>query len=365
MTQLETRRRGRAAPTERDTEAPRARRLLWRWLIGAAVSLAGALVAGALIGPVMIDPGQALLALIGRIPGVHVNSGLAPIDDALFFEVRLPRVVLAAVIGGSLALSGAAYQGVFRNPLVDPYLLGSAAGAGLGATIAIIYAPGSIAGFSLLPLAAFFGALAGVGLAYGLGSASGARSSTATLVLAGVAVAAFLTALQTFVQQRHADTLQRVYSWTLGQLGTADWSSVGGVLPYVGVSSVVLLLHGRLLDALAVGDDEAISLGINAGRVRFTVLAAASLGTAAAVAASGLIGFVGLVVPHMVRRLTSVSYRVVLPLSLLGGATFLVLADLLARTVMAPSELPIGVVTAFVGAPFFATLLRRNRHAVT
>jgi iron complex transport system permease protein len=171
--------------------------------------------------------------------------------------------------------------------------------------------------------------------------------------------------VQTFVLQSRADSLQRVYSWILGQLGTASWRELALVLPYVLISSGVLLLHGRLLDVLAVGDDEAASLGLRAQRVRLIILVAASLATAAAVAVSGLIGFVGIVVPHIVRRLTAGSYRVVVPLSLLGGAAFLVLADVVARTAIAPAELPIGVVTAFVGAPFFATLLWLSRRTIT
>ncbi|MFN0280726.1 MAG: FecCD family ABC transporter permease, partial [Kineosporiaceae bacterium] len=239
------------------------------------------------------------------------------------------------------------------------YLLGAAAGAGLGATLVIAYAPQGIGPVGTLPIAAFVGALAGVGLAYGLGTvAARGQGGSATLLLAGVAVAAFLTALQTLVQQSNTDNLRQVYGWILGQLGTADWPQLVMVLPYMVVSTAVMLFSARALDVLAVGDDEATTLGIRPRRVRLAVLVAASLGTAAAVAVSGLIGFVGLVVPHVVRRLAGGSYRTVLPVSLLGGAAFLVGADLLARTVIAPGELPIGVVTAFVGAPFFAALLR-------
>jgi iron complex transport system permease protein len=258
-----------------------------------------------------------------------------------------------------LASAGAAYQGVFRNPLADPYLLGAAAGAGLGATLVIAYAHAA-SSRDLRPVAAFAGATIGVVAAYALGRSVGGRT-TATLILAGVTVASFLTAVQTFVQQQNTDTVQEVYAWLLGQLETSGWRDVGVVLPYVTVSWVVLLLHRRLLDVLAVGDEEAASLGVNVTRVRLIVLAAATLGTAAAVALSGLIAFVGIIVPHAIRLLAGTSYRVVLPLSLAFGAAFLVLADLLARTIMAPAELPIGVVTAFFGAPFFAVLLRTTR----
>ena len=284
---------------------------------------------------------------------------MPPTLDAVLWQLRLPRVLLTALVGGMLAMAGASYQGVFRNPLADPYLLGAAAGAGLGATLVIALTPVGSPQSASMPAAAFVGALTGVGLAYLLGSLAGRHGGgSATLLLAGVAVAAFLTAVQTVVQQAHADTLREVYSWLLGQLGAGHWDEVRLVLPYLAVSAALLLGSARALDVLAVGDEEAATLGLRPRRVRLVVLLAASLGTAAAVSVSGLIGFVGLVVPHVVRRLAGGSYRVVLPVSMLGGAAFLVLADLVARTVIAPGELPIGVVTAFVGAPFFAALLR-------
>jgi iron complex transport system permease protein len=176
-----------------------------------------------------------------------------------------------------------------------------------------------------------------------------------------VAVAAFFTAVQTFVQQRHADSVREVYSWILGRLSTVGWTEVALLAPYAAVSLVVLLLHRRLLDVLAVGEEEAETLGVSAARVRLLVVLAATLGTAGAVAVGGLIGFVGLVVPHAVRLLVGSSYRVILPLSVVGGAAFLVAADLGARTILSPAEIPIGVITAFVGGPFFAVVLRTSR----
>jgi len=327
--------------------------------LGVAVLIVS-VIAGLLVGPVHIAPGAALRWLVSL---GHPPAGMSEQQAAILGNLRLPRVIVAALVGASLSASGAAYQAVFRNPLADPYLLGAAAGAGLGATIAVAFGP-SDAFAVTVPVAAFIGAIAGVGLAYGLGRSSPGGRSATSLILGGIAVASFLTAVQTFVLQSRTEALQRVYSWILGQLGAASWSDLGLVLPYVLISTGTLLLHGRLLDVLAVGDDEAASLGIRAQRVRLTVLVAASLATASAVAVSGLIGFVGIVVPHIVRRLTAGSYRVVLPLSLLGGAAFLVLADVVARTAIAPAELPIGVVTAFVGAPFFAALLWISRRAI-
>jgi iron complex transport system permease protein len=258
------------------------------------------------------------------------------------------------MVGALLAVAGAGYQGVFRNPLVDAGILGASAGAGLGATLAIVYL-GPL-GPQAVPVAAFAGSLAGVAIAYVSGAVGG--SGTATLLLAGVAVGLFLVAVQTYLLQRSAQDLQQVYSWLLGSLSGATWAQAVEILPYAAVSVAVVLLHGRHLDVLSVGDEEARALGSHPGRVRLIVVAACALAAASAVAVSGLIGFVGIVVPHVVRRLAGPGYRLVLPLSLLAGAGFLVLADTLARTIVAPAELPIGVVTALVGSPVFVWILR-------
>jgi len=325
-------------------------------MISIAVVVAAAL-AGILVGPAALAPGRVMAALADRLPLISVDSGLSDRELAILFELRLPRVVLALLVGAVLSVSGGAYQGVFRNPLADPYLLGVAAGAGLGATLAIVTA-GS--GSLLVGVAAFLGAVAAVVAAYGLGAAAGGRRTGSTLILAGVAVAAFLTAAQTFVQQRNTDVIREVYSWILGRLGTAGWQEVLLLLPYAGVGITVVLLHRRLLDALAVGEEEARTLGVRPERVRIIVVLAATLATAGAVAVSGLIGFVGIIVPHAVRLLVGGSYRVILPLSVLGGGAFMVVADLVARSVLSPAEVPIGVVTAFIGGPFFLLVLRTS-----
>jgi iron complex transport system permease protein len=328
-----------------------------RWALAGAATLAGALLAGLALGPAGIPAGD---VLGGAAAAVGLGGDpLTPLDEAVLWELRAPRVALGALVGGTLAIAGGAYQAVFRNPLADPYLLGAAAGAGLGATAAIVYA-GSIP----LPLAAFAGATAAVTGAYVLGRSVGGRE-TATLILAGVAMAAFLTALQTLLLQSDTDNVRAVYTWLLGSLSTAGWSDVLLLLPYAAASMAVVLAHRRVLDVLRVGDDEALALGVPVARVRLLVVGAATLGTAAAVAVSGLIGFVGIVVPHAVRLLAGSSYRTVLPLSVLFGAAFLVLADVAARTALAPAELPIGVVTACVGAPFFVLVLRTTRAAAT
>jgi iron complex transport system permease protein len=330
------------------------------WAAFGGVVLAGALLIGFAVGPVDLGVGAILREILSHIPFLGVDSPFDDTEQAIFWQLRAPRVVLGALVGAMLASAGAGYQGVFRNPLADPYLLGAAAGAGLGATLVIAYANDTGASRELRPLAAFVGATAGVAAAYAIGRSAGGRT-TATLILAGVVVASFLTAVQTFFQQRNADTVQEVYAWILGQLETSGWREVAIAAPYMAVSWAVLLLHGRLLDVLAVGDEEALSLGVRVSRVRLLVLGAATLGTAVAVALSGLIAFVGIIVPHAIRLIAGTSYRIVLPLSIMLGGAFLVLADVLARTITSPAELPIGVVTAFFGAPFFALLLRSTR----
>jgi iron complex transport system permease protein len=348
--------------TAREQSAPLVapRRLTVPGALAAVLAVAAALLAGILVGPVdigIVDIGRSALA---RVPLLDVSSPLTSSEEAIVWELRIPRVALGALVGATLALSGATYQGVFRNPLADPYLLGVAAGAGFGATLAIAYGPGSDESY-YLPLAAFAGAVVAVGAAYVIGTSIGGERTSATLILAGVTVAAFLTAAQTFVQQQNSDTLDEVYSWLLGSLSTAGWHEVTLVMPYVVLSAVVLLLHRRTLDVLAVGDDEARSLGVDVARVRLLLVGAATLATASAVAVAGLIGFVGIVVPHLVRLTIGSSYRVVVPMSVAVGAAFLVSADVISRTVLSPAELPIGVTTAFIGAPFFALVLRTSR----
>jgi iron complex transport system permease protein len=328
----------------------------------AAVALIVAMLVGVSVGPANLSLPTVGEALLSRLPW-HTGISVSAINAAIVWQIRLPRVVLGALVGAMLAGGGAAYQGVFRNPLADPYLLGVAAGAGLGATFIIVNG----ANPDLLPLAAFGGAACAVALTYGLGITAGRRSqlsgssSTASILLAGIAVAALLTAIQTYLQQEHSQDLQSVYSWILGGLSLATWSDVTLILPYVLVAAVALVAHRRLLDVLRVGETEAASLGVDVARLRLTVVIAATLGTAAAVSVSGLIGFVGIIVPHTIRLTAGASYRIVLPVSMIGGAAFLVLADVAARTVQAPAEVPLGVITAVAGAPFFLFVLHSRR----
>jgi iron complex transport system permease protein len=330
-----------------------------RWpLVVTGLALIVVILVSTAIGPADLSISTVSGVLLSHVPLVHYHSSASSIDQAIVWDIRLPRVILGGMVGAMLAAGGASYQGVFRNPLADPYLLGVAAGAGLGATIVIISHWGTT---SMLPVAAFVGGTAAVTLTYLVGAKFGGRSSGTSVVLAGVAVAALFTAVQTALQQQHSADLQAVYAWILGSLSLATWSDVWLILPYVVLSTTVLLMHRRLLDVLRLGEEEASSLGVNPRRVRLVVVAAATLGTAAAVSVSGLIGFVGIIVPHVVRLTTNASYRVVLPVSIVGGATFLILADLVARTIESPAEVPLGVVTAFVGGPFFIFVLRSRR----
>ena len=330
------------------------------WFVFGGVLLLVAMIVGTMIGPAGPTWWRIPLEFLNRLPFIRIDSGVSEQDWNIVWLIRTPRVVLAAIVGSMLSISGASYQGVFRNPLVDPYLLGVAAGAGLGATLVFAFQRGATSNWIVdpLPLAAFIGALVAVLVTYVVGTAFGTTQSTTTLILAGVAVTSLATSIQAFILQRNTDVVRQVYSWILGRLSSATWGDVRLVLPYVLLSTGVLFMHRRLLDVLRVGDDEASALGIHVRRVRLIVVLAATLGTSAVVAVSGLIGFVGIIVPHAVRLLAGASYRRVLPLSVLLGAAFLVFADIPSRVLANPAETPIGVVTAFFGAPFFLYLLR-------
>jgi len=344
--------------------AVRSLRVPWRWAVVSLGALLVAIVIGVAVGPAHLSLGGIAGSVFARLPFVHRPSALTAQQESILWSLRVPRVVLGALAGGTLAVAGAAYQGTFRNPLADPYLLGAAAGAELGATLAIIFVPGqALLGVNLVAVAAFAGASLAVAGAYVLGRSAGGVRSVTSLILAGVAIAAFLTAIQTYAQQRNADQIRQVYAWLLGRLQTAGWQGVSLVAPYVVICAVVVVAHRRVLDVLQFGDDEAASLGVRPRRVRFWVVVAATLGTAAVVAVCGAIAFVGIIIPHTVRLMVGRSYRVVVPLSLALGAAFLVLADTLARVAVAPAELPIGVITALIGAPFFVVVLRSTRAA--
>lgn len=316
--------------------------LLLLAVLAAVLALAGA--GSLLVGSASIPAGKAAEILLGA------GSSL---DRTILLDLRLPRVLLAIVVGAGLAGAGTAYQGLFLNPLADPFVIGASSGAALGATVAILL------GVSGLPFAAFLGSLGAVGLVYLLGG-SGGSSSPLTLLLAGAAVSTIVGALVSLLMILNDQSLGVIFNWLLGGLSTATWRELGYGAPMIAVGIAALALFSRPLDALALGDDTARSLGLSVGTFRLAIVLAATLTTAAAVAAAGIIGFVGLVAPHAARRIVGGRSSRLLPASCFLGALLLLLADGAARGLAAPREIPVSIVTALVGGPFFLLLLRKG-----
>ncbi len=315
------------------------------FLIGVALL---SLAIGIMVGPVSLSPGELWDAIKSS------GGEAAPIIR----QIRVPRVLLAFLVGGGLAVSGAALQALIRNPLADPYLLGLSGGAGLGAVIAIAAGFG---GAWTVPLMAFAGAMLALALVYRLSLVQGRRLDPRVLILAGVIVSAFTGALMSAIMAlSDASALRNAFLWLLGGFSGASWPTLGFFVLYALIPLVLLMASARALDLLALGDDSARHLGLDVGKARLIVYLSTGLLTAAAVATCGIIGFVGLVVPHAARRLLGPLHRPLLPAVFLAGGAFLVLADALARTAARPLELPVGVVTAVVGVPLFALLLRRT-----
>ncbi len=308
------------------------------------------------VGSVFIPPADLWRVLTGRPPEEVTQAAV------IILTLRLPRTLLVLLTGAALGGSGAAYQGVFRNPLADPYLIGVASGAGLGAVLAMsLRWPYSPLGLLAIPAAAFVGALLTVFLVYLLARV-GKVVPTTNLILAGVAVSAFASALTSFLMLRSSGELHRAVAWLLGGSAMAGWKPALTVLPYLAVGLGVLVLSGHALNLLQFGDEQAAQMGLAVTRAKTVILLAASLTTAAAVAFSGIIGFIGLIAPHVMRLWFGPDYRRLVPLAALGGAGALLVADVLARLVMRPQELPVGLVTAVAGAPFFLWVLRRAKN---
>jgi iron complex transport system permease protein len=313
-----------------------------------------ALLLSVALGSVFIPPLDLLKSVFGQAP-------LAATQSTIVYDIRLPHTVLVALTGAALAGSGAAYQGLFRNPLADPYLIGVASGAGLGAVIVMARNwPTTSLGFYSIPAAAFIGALATVALVYSIAKI-GKTVPVTTLILAGVAVSSFATAISSFLMLYSESELRRALSWLLGGAALSGWPPVIAVLPYVSIGLGVLLFSGHQLNVLQLGEEQAQQLGLPVERVKVILIVAASLAAAAAVAFSGMIGFIGLIVPHALRLVWGGDHRRLLPLSMLGGATALLLADILARMIFSPEVLPVGILTALAGVPFFLWLLRRAK----
>jgi iron complex transport system permease protein len=326
--------------------------------------LLSAFVFSVALGAVFIPPQIVLRILASQLSGLRITPDWPESFAAIILAVRLPHTVMVVLTGAALGSSGAAYQGLFRNPLADPYLIGVASGAGLGAVFAMsLNWPTDLFGFYLIPIGAFIGAILTVVLVYNLARVNGMVPLT-TLILAGVALGAFASALTSYLMLRTDLQLHRAISFLLGGSPIVGWDPVVASLPYMLVGMGLLTISGHMLNVLQFGEEEAKQMGLNVDRAKVFIIVVASLTTAVAVAFSGVIGFVGLIVPHMIRIIWGPDYRRLIPLSILGGGSALLLADMLARILLAPSTLPVGIVTALAGAPFFLWILRRAKREV-
>jgi iron complex transport system permease protein len=335
----------------------RARRPLALAAAGFAI-LALALVAGVAAGSVFVPPGDTLAILAHRLLGVDLGITWTAAEETIVFELRLPRVLTAMTVGVGLAVAGATFQGVLRNPLADPYVLGTASGAALGAAIAVILPVRAVVlEFGLLHGLAFAGALAAVWVVYRV-SRVGGHGQMTSLLLTGYAVGSLLAAGLSMAMFVSGSGLRQIFAYLLGGFESASWVRLATALPLIAGASALIALRARALNGFLLGEEAASHLGVDVRRERALLLGLASLATAAAVAVSGLIGFVGLVAPHVVRLAVGPNARLVVPLAALFGAILMVGADLAARLV---GEIPVGVVTAVIGAPFFLVLLRRSR----
>ncbi|NLV72899.1 MAG: iron chelate uptake ABC transporter family permease subunit [Actinobacteria bacterium] len=325
------------------------------------VALVAVILAAVAVGAAGLSAAETLRALGGLM--IHGSDATGDYPDwapRLLLDLRLPRIVLALVVGAALSTAGASFQGIFRNPLAEPYLLGVSAGAGLGATIAIVWKPLTELGIYTLPLFAFVGATLAAFLVYRLATFAG-HTRGASLLLSGVAVGSTLTAIMSFLMVATERDLHTVVVWLMGGLTTAAWTKIYITLPVVAAGFLYMMLMSRRMNLLLMGEERARELGIDSQRTRRNLMIVAALTTAAAVSFSGLIGFVGLMVPHIMRLLVGPDHRRLLPVSALFGALLLLAADTVARTALAPAEIPVGVITAATGGPFFLYLLRARK----
>jgi iron complex transport system permease protein len=340
----------------------------WRYriygILGLSLLLVVMVALATSIGSVKIPFLTISSILLSKLPLVEVTPTWASTWETIVMEIRLPRVILAGVVGAALAIAGATYQGLFRNPLADPYLIGVAQGAALGAVIGFLV-PLSWHGmeFGIVPLLAFSGALISTFIVYSLARVGKTLPMT-TLILAGVALGALLGSIVSYLIISSGEKMHGIIFWLMGSFSLSQWSEVKMVLPYVVVGAIIILLYARPLNVMQLDEEQAQQLGINVEKLKLVLLAAATLITAAAVSFVGTIGFVGIIIPHAVRLIWGADHRFLLPLSVLTGAIFLILADLIARTALAPTEIPIGVITALCGAPFFLYLLRRKKKVI-
>jgi iron complex transport system permease protein len=330
-------------------------------IIGLSIAVIVVVAVATTIGSVEIPIFTTLRILLSRLPFIDFSPDWTSSTETILLNIRLPRIILAGLIGAALSVAGATYQGLFRNPLADPYLIGAAQGAALGAVIGFLLpVEFSAMGFGLIPILAFTGAVLSVAVVYILARV-GKTVPVTTLILAGVALGALWGSIYSYLIIISGDKIHGIIFWVMGSFSLSRWSEVGVVLPYVAIGIIVILLYSRSLNIMQLDEEQAKQLGINVERTKLILLAAATLITAAAVSFVGTIGFVGIIIPHAVRLIWGPDHRFLLPLSVLSGAIFLILADLIARTVMAPTEIPIGIITAICGVPFFLYLLRRRK----
>jgi len=330
-------------------------------IVGLVLVLGVVMVVTSAIGSTDIPLSTLSEVLLAKLPFVEVKPTWATSVETIIFDIRLPRLLLAGLVGAALAVAGATYQGLFRNPLADPYLIGVAPGAALGAVIGFLL-PVSWQAASI-PLLAFAGALLAVAVVYSIARVGKTLPMT-TLILAGVALGAFLAAVTSYLMIASGDKLHGIISWLLGTFSLTSWWQVAVVIPYIALGTIIIWLHSRPLNVMQLDEEQAQQLGINVEQVKLILLGAATLITAAAVCFCGIIGFVGIIIPHAVRLVWGPDHRFLLPLATFAGASFLILADTAARTVLAPTEIPVGVITAFLGAPFFLYLLRQKKRAI-
>lgn len=339
------------------------RHMLWVWLPVFLIILLGVMSLSVTLGAANINWQLAWQIVFSKIPILSnfVEVNWSPSTETIVWDIRLPRVLLGATVGAALALAGAIYQGVLRNPLADPFILGVSSGASFGAALVIVFGLQTFwLGQFTLPAVAFLFGFISLLIVYFL-SRVNQKVRLETIILAGVVVQSFVGACLSLVLALSNEQLQTIVFWMMGSLALTDWGYNQIVFPIIAVVAVISLFFIKELNMLGLGEEAAHHSGVSVQRTRFLLLILASIITGAAVSVSGAIGFVGLVVPHIIRLMFGADYRVVLPLSIIGGAIFLVGADAVARTVMAPRELPLGVITAFLGAPFFGYLLRRAK----
>lgn len=306
------------------------------------------------IGTEWITPRQVIEILLGK--GVE-----SPIYGLIIKQLRLPRIILSLIIGSALAISGAIFQGLIRNPMVDPYIVGVSAGAGTGVTLAIVFnLSWTIVGISTIPLMSFLGAISTVFIVYRLARV-GKTIPVMTFLLAGVAVGFILNAIMSFLMIMGADGVHKVVYWLMGSIANASWQEIRLVLPYYLIGLLPVIYYLKDLNIILLGEESARYLGVDVERVKLVLIIAATLLTAAVVAVSGIIGFIGLIIPHISRMLIGPDHRKLLPLSALLGGLFLLISDTLARTLLPPLEIPVGIITALAGGPYFIYLLRKKK----